>query len=332
MATNPSVENYTLGRGRLFFAPYDNAGALTGERALGNAPAFTFNMAIEKLEHYSSMTGLKAKDKSVVTQVTPALNFTLDELSDENMNMLFFGTSSTITQAADDYTLEVLTTSAELNRYYQVATEARNIGIYKFTHGTITGTPFVVDEILTGTASTETATVRKVVDANTVYISGVSGSFTAGEEVTGSVGSGTADLDAGTAEIWDTTDVVVFDGTSTYYDMTTDYTIDSVTGRVKIVGGGAITAGTAVSVIYGTPADSYTKLAGLKITSIEGQLRFVSDYPEGPNMTLTAWKVNLTPDGDTAFIGDDWSTISFTGEVLADEAGHPASPYLEILL
>jgi len=31
-------------------------------------------------------------------------------------------------------------------------------------------------------------------------------------------------------------------------------------------------------------------------------------------------------------IGDDWSTLGFTGEILKDEIGHPDSPYMNILM
>ena len=329
MATNPSVENYTLGRGRLYFAPYDTDGiTLLGERALGNAPAFTFNMAIEKLEHFSSMTGLKAKDKTVVTQVTPSLNFTLDELSEENMNMLFFGSTTAGTQTADDYTLTTLP-AVELDRNYDLG--AMDIGIYKFTLSATPVGDWAAGDTITGTASTETATLREI-SGSTFYISDISGAFTAGEEIT-NAGTGTNDLAATTSEMWDATHIVVWDGVSTFYTMGTDWMFDSASGRVLIKSGGAILTGaTDIDVIFGYPDKTYTTLNAMTVTSIEGQLRFTSDYPEGPNMTLTAWKVNLTPDGDTSFIGDDWSTMAFTGEVLADESGHPTSPYLEIVM
>ena len=329
MAINPSVENYTLGRGRLYFAPYDTDGTtLLGERALGNAPAFTFNMAIEKLEHYSSMTGLKAKDKTVVTQVTPSLNFTLDELSEENMNMLFFGSTTAGTQTADDFNLTVLP-AVELDRYYDLG--AMDVGIYKFTLSATPVGDWAVGDTITGGTSLETAVLREII-GSTFYISTISGPFTAGEAIT-NAGTGTNDLLATTAEMWDATHIVVWDGVSTFYTKGTDFMFDTASGRVLIKSTGTILAGaTDVNVVFGFPDKTYTTLNAMSVTSIEGQLRFTSDYPEGPNMTLTAWIVNLTPDGDTSFIGDDWSTMAFTGEVLADEAGHPDSPYLAIVM
>ena len=62
MAITPSTDNYTLGKGHLTFNQLDSGGSPLGELSLGNAPAFTFSLSIEKLDHYSSLGGLKAKD------------------------------------------------------------------------------------------------------------------------------------------------------------------------------------------------------------------------------------------------------------------------------
>lgn len=49
---------------------------------------------------------------------------------------------------------------------------------------------------------------------------------------------------------------------------------------------------------------------------IEGALRFVSDNPDGENMSYYFPKVSFAPDGDYALKGDDWQQIGFTGEIL----------------
>ncbi len=89
MAQSPSTDNYQLGKGVVFFDRKDlDTGLYTGERDLGNAPAFSFNIALEKLEHFSSRGGLKAKDKNIVSQITPGVAFTLDEVTPENLALL----------------------------------------------------------------------------------------------------------------------------------------------------------------------------------------------------------------------------------------------------
>lgn len=328
MALAPNVENYTLGRGRLYFAPYDSDGNMGGERALGNAPAFNFTMAVEKLDHFSSMTGLKAKDKTVVTQITPSVSFTIDELSDENLNMLFYGSTATISQSADDANSTVIT-GVELDRWYDLG--HRSVGIFSLVLSGVSG-DWAVGDTVTGATSSDTCVIVKIQSATTFYVSTLGGTapyFQTSETVSnGSTGTGTVV----TIPTFISTNVSVSDGVSTYYTLGTDYTLDASGGRVFIKSGGSIVADDDITVEYAAAATTYTKLTGLSQTSLEGRLRFISDYPEGPNMTFTAWKVSLMPEGDTAFIGDDWSTIQFTGEILQDLTGHPTSPYLEIIM
>jgi len=58
----------------------------------------------------------------------------------------------------------------------------------------------------------------------------------------------------------------------------------------------------------------------------------VSDNPAGTQQELEIWRCSLTPTGDTAMIGDDWSTLGFVGEVLKDATNHPNSPYMNIIM
>lgn len=62
----------------------------------------------------------------------------------------------------------------------------------------------------------------------------------------------------------------------------------------------------------------------------EYALRFVSDNPSGPNEEWVFWRVKLSPNGAFSLIGEEWSTLSFTGEGLADTTGHPTSPYFTV--
>jgi hypothetical protein len=85
-------------------------------------------------------------------------------------------------------------------------------------------------------------------------------------------------------------------------------------------------------VTYGYAALTYTNIAAFANTQIIGKLRFVSDNPAGNQQELEAWSVSLVPSGDTAMIGDDWSTLGFTGEILKDETNHPLTPYMNIIM
>lgn len=112
-------QNYTLGRGRLFFDDGD------GERWIGNTPEFTLTTATETLEHYSSASGLRNRDRNIVVQIDYSGGFNTDHISPENLAMLFMGEANTLTQAA--LTAEVDTFPAGVAfRYYQLGEDTAN--------------------------------------------------------------------------------------------------------------------------------------------------------------------------------------------------------------
>jgi len=256
MATSPNTDNYTLGKGVVFFDQLVS-GVYQGERDLGNAPAFTFNIALETLEHFSSRGGLKAKDKEIISQITPGLAFTLDEVNKENLALLTLGDTTTVTQIAGTVAEEEVVAHLDLRfdlEYRQISSVV------------------IMDETDTDT-----------------YIAG------------------------------------------------TDYVIDTTLsddkiGRVKVLSTGSITEGETLHVAYSYAGITYTNIAAFANTQIQGKLRFVSDNPAGQQQELEVWSVSLVPAGDTALIGDDWSTLGFTGEILKDETNHALSPYMNIIM
>jgi hypothetical protein len=76
-------------------------------------------------------------------------------------------------------------------------------------------------------------------------------------------------------------------------------------------------------------------LAGNVVSALQGtdkeySLKFVSDNPLGPNQTWVFHKVSLAPNGPLQLIGEEWMTMSFAGEGLADVANNPTSPYFTV--
>jgi hypothetical protein len=268
MAVSPNTDNYTLGKGVVFFNRKDMATKLyTGERDLGNAPAFSFNIALEKLEHFSSRGGLKAKDKEIISQITPGCSFTLDEINKENLSLLTLAELTEIVQATGTVTGEAQT--AFLGKRTKL--ENRMVS------------SVVVTDAATGLVT---------------YVEGPEG-----------VGN---------------------------YQIVTDLKDEKI-GRIYINADqtGAtdqMTDGEAILVDYSMADYTYTEVRAFKETQVEGMLRFVSDNPAGTQQELEIWRCSLTPSGDTAMIGDDWSTLGFTGEILKDEVGHPDSPYMNIIM
>lgn len=96
MVTN----NYTLGRGKVHVARYDDNGNPTaGYRYIGNTPEFSLNIESETLDHFSSDEGIREKDDSVPLQVNRTGSMVTDNIDPRNVALFFFGEESTVTQA-----------------------------------------------------------------------------------------------------------------------------------------------------------------------------------------------------------------------------------------
>jgi len=350
MANSPSTDNYVLGKGVVYFNELVS-GTYQGERDLGNAPAFSFNVAVEKLEHYSSRGGLKAKDKEVISQITPGIAFTLDEINASNVGLLSLGETVDITDAAAVGDSEVINTIWGM----RTALANRNIGtsnLWKLTLTTGGAELPVVGETLTGGTSTGTFMVVYVPTSTTA----TSGDFwvypltsttptAGGEAYTGDIacdGTTSAAVDHGSPLLLTDDDdaTVVYDPWNTTTE-TGDYWFntslkDDKAGRILVMEDGSLPndgadeTPTDVYVSYYSIGGTYKRVKSFTKNTIEGFLRFISDNPVGTQQELKIWSVSLSPTGDTAFIGEDWSTLGFTGEVLKDETGHPDSPYMDI--
>lgn len=241
----PSTDNYTLGKGKLYFNRLLSTGAYDGLRAVGNMPELTMNVDVETLEHFSSQADVKKKDKDTLLSITPMISFVLDELNDENIALNILGDITSVTQSSGT-AVEKDLEGVKQGRFYEL-------------------------------------------DKRSVSNVAVSGSV-----------------------------------------LDTDFSVVAGAGLIYIIPGGNIADDADITVTFDAAEVIYSKITGMSQSSIEGMVLFVSDNPAGPDKRLYIWRVALKPDGDTAYIGDDWSTLSFTGEILADETGHPTEPYLRI--
>lgn len=85
--TSPDIRNYTVGKGIVSFKKTGAADF----RDLGNCPGFEFTPTVEKLDHFSSRTGVRKKDRSVTVSTEGELKITMDEWSPENMALALMG-------------------------------------------------------------------------------------------------------------------------------------------------------------------------------------------------------------------------------------------------
>lgn len=103
---SPNTGNYRVGKGALWFK---REGAADYAH-MGNATSFEFTPAIDKLDHFSSMEGVKEKDLSVVLSRGGTIKIVLDEWTPSNMSIALLGTVDE--GAVGGPTVQVLETDA----------------------------------------------------------------------------------------------------------------------------------------------------------------------------------------------------------------------------
>lgn len=139
--------NYTLGRGEIYFARKDpTTGLLKGERYLGNTPEFNLSFESEDLEHFSSDRGIKELDKSVILSITRSGSLTTDNINPENVALFFFGSTDALTVAQTTVTNEAIaatTGGVEIGMFYQLGMTSNNpSGARKVIYPGASGTAF----------------------------------------------------------------------------------------------------------------------------------------------------------------------------------------------
>lgn len=87
MSTAPNIENYYIGKGVVSF----KRDGETDYRDLGNVPTFEFTPVIEKLDHFSSRSGVKSKDRTVVISKSGTVRLVMDEWDVNNLAMALLG-------------------------------------------------------------------------------------------------------------------------------------------------------------------------------------------------------------------------------------------------
>lgn len=142
------TNNYVLGKGKLYFDPFDANGVTTGERYLGNTPQFEFGVESETLEHFSAESGIREKDDEILQSVTRKGTIECDNISMENMVLFAIGALASVAQNNSAVTAESLG-AVQQDRFYQTA--SRNIAAVVVKVGATTKTittDYTVDLVL----------------------------------------------------------------------------------------------------------------------------------------------------------------------------------------
>lgn len=122
---------YTIPRGRVFFNPIvedamTGAESFAGEIYMGNCPSFSISIETEKAEHYSSETGLRQKDASVLLEVKRSGSITCDNMSADNVALFISGKVSMHDQSADAVGSDATIKDIITGRTYQLGQTPQN--------------------------------------------------------------------------------------------------------------------------------------------------------------------------------------------------------------
>lgn len=98
---SPNTGNYYVGKGRVYF----KADGESVFRHMGNCAAMALTTEIEELDHFSSMEGVRSKDKSIVLEKSATLSITLEEWTAENLKLSLLGTITE--QSGGDKEIEI---------------------------------------------------------------------------------------------------------------------------------------------------------------------------------------------------------------------------------
>mgnify|MGYP001814065207 CR=1 FL=1 len=109
-ASPHSTSLYTLGRGIVSIGAWSGTTPPGSLSDVGNSPRFEVEVTEERLDHYSSRSGTRTKDKSVVLETGYTLNFDLDEFAVSNLAMFLMGSISG----------NVISANTELDKEYSV--------------------------------------------------------------------------------------------------------------------------------------------------------------------------------------------------------------------
>ena len=97
----PDVRDFLIGRGALYFSDNLDADGRPKEfRHLGNAAAFTVSIETEKLEHFSSLEGLKKRDRNTVVSQALGMSMQLEEIDVDNLRLFLSGANAVLAQTS----------------------------------------------------------------------------------------------------------------------------------------------------------------------------------------------------------------------------------------
>lgn len=85
--SSPNTENYYVGKGIVYVKLPGDADWVD----VGNVPEFEYTPEIERLDHFSSRAGVRAKDRSIVLEKSATLRVVFEEWTARNLALALMG-------------------------------------------------------------------------------------------------------------------------------------------------------------------------------------------------------------------------------------------------
>ncbi len=118
------------------------------------------------------------------------------------------------------------------------------------------------------------------------------------------------------------------DGTPVTFVLGEDYELDAGTGRIRIIEGGLIAAGTNLRIDYTPVAVEFEQVTSDDLGAKYGRLRYIEDATFGPGRDLVASFVQLKPTGELAMKSREAvQQVGWECTALTPPAGGPAIVY-----
>ena len=353
--STPSPKNLMLGAGMLYFDRFDDNGAKTGLRPLGNVTSFNVTTTTTNKTKQSSMEASRRDyvDINVGTSVTAKLS--LDEYDPENIALILLGETGVETQTAQ---VGLTTTfNASVGKMFRLGKKkVSNLIIPNPTPAPAAIAAAVAMGTITSDGTVTTSgTYTGTVDADyyiTITSANTAAGSIAGTKFTwkkGLSGVASADVMAGATastlelgikvllELTGAQNFVVGDtwrircskAGDAAYTAGVDYKLDALAGNVTILPGSAIPEGAAVEPVFDCAAGTFPKIVAGVDANIQGELYFKGDPTWGPTYEASLWKCSVSPQGDLGMITEDWGSIGIDLKLTDDSENHPDAPYLE---
>jgi len=100
--TSPNVDNYYIGKGIVSIKKPGDVDYVD----VGNVPEFEYTPDLAKLDHFTSRTGIRSKDKSIVLEKSAQLRMVMEEWTARNLALMLMSVPDETNPAA--VTMDIL--------------------------------------------------------------------------------------------------------------------------------------------------------------------------------------------------------------------------------